>query len=66
MDPLLQGVLTKDLPVVEFLGVGIKASGKLQLLDTILSNIRDRGLRVIILFQVWGPVTFISLVSWFT
>ncbi|KAF7121226.1 hypothetical protein RHSIM_Rhsim13G0096400 [Rhododendron simsii] len=54
VDPLLQGVLTKDLPVVEFLGVGIKASGKLQLLDTILSNIRDRGLRVIILFQSIG------------
>ncbi|XP_058199863.1 uncharacterized protein LOC131314930 isoform X5 [Rhododendron vialii] len=54
VDPLLQGVLTKDLPVVELLGVGIKASGKLQLLDTILSNIRDRGLRVIILFQSIG------------
>lgn len=58
MDPLLQGALTKDLPVVEYLDVGIKASGKLQLLDTILSNIRNRGLRVVILFQVWGPVTF--------
>lgn len=58
MDPLLQGALTKDLPVVEYLDVGIKASGKLQLLDTILSNIRNRGLRVVILFQVWSPVTF--------
>ncbi|KAG8658119.1 helicase protein MOM1 isoform X6 [Manihot esculenta] len=43
VDPLLQTSLILD--------VGIKASGKLQLLDAMLLEIRNRGLRVIILFQ---------------
>ncbi|XP_057484469.1 helicase protein MOM1-like isoform X1 [Actinidia eriantha] len=51
VDPLLQSCLTKDLPAIEYLDVGIKASGKLQFLDTILSEIQNRGLRVVILFQ---------------
>ncbi|KAL7198220.1 hypothetical protein ACSBR2_020685 [Camellia fascicularis] len=51
-DPLLRGVLAKGLSEVEFMDVGIKASGKLQLLDTILSEIKNRGVRVVILFQL--------------
>ncbi|KAL7173695.1 hypothetical protein ACSBR2_033030 [Camellia fascicularis] len=51
VDPSLKGFLNKGLPVVEYLDVDIKASGKLQLLDKILSEIKNRGLRVVILFQ---------------
>ncbi|KAI7990761.1 Helicase protein MOM1 [Camellia lanceoleosa] len=51
-DPLLRGVLAKGLSEVEFMDVGIKASGKLRLLDTILSEIKNRGVRVVILFQL--------------
>ncbi|XP_057480932.1 helicase protein MOM1-like isoform X3 [Actinidia eriantha] len=54
VDPLLQSCLTKDLSAVEYLDIGIKASGKLQFLDTILSEIQNRGLRVVILFQSIG------------
>lgn len=51
MDKELQGFLTKDLPLVDYLGVGIKASGKLQLLNTILPEIKSQGKRVLILYQ---------------
>lgn len=54
MDPPLQILLTKGLQEVAFLDVGIKASGKLQLLDMMLMEMRNRGLRVLILFQVQG------------
>lgn len=52
MNEFIQGSITKDLPIVEYLDVGIKASGKLQLLDVILSELKNRQLRVLILFQV--------------
>jgi hypothetical protein len=52
MDPSLQILLTKGLQEVEYLDVGIKASGKLQLLDRMLTEMKNRGLRVLILFQV--------------
>ncbi|KAG2670470.1 hypothetical protein I3760_14G087000 [Carya illinoinensis] len=51
VDPSLQILLTKGLQEVAFLDVGIKASGKLQLLDMMLMEMRNRGLRVLILFQ---------------
>ncbi|XP_019052887.1 PREDICTED: uncharacterized protein LOC104595051 isoform X5 [Nelumbo nucifera] len=51
VDQSLQSLLTKGLPETEYLDIGVKASGKLQLLDCILSAIKDRGLRVLILFQ---------------
>uniref|UniRef100_A0A5B7AM86 Putative helicase protein MOM1 isoform X1 n=1 Tax=Davidia involucrata TaxID=16924 RepID=A0A5B7AM86_DAVIN len=54
VDPSLQGLITKGLPEVEYLDVGIKASGKLQLLDMMLSEIKNRQLRVVILFQSIG------------
>ncbi|KAJ8751378.1 hypothetical protein K2173_016575 [Erythroxylum novogranatense] len=53
-NPLLQTSLLKDCKVVEILDIGIQASGKLQLLDAMLSDIRNRGLRVLILFQSSG------------
>ncbi|KAI3917087.1 hypothetical protein MKX01_003536, partial [Papaver californicum] len=51
VDPSLQKMLTIGLPVTEYLNVGVKASGKLQVLDKILSEIKKQGLRVLILFQ---------------
>ncbi|KAF5182778.1 Chromodomain-helicase-dna-binding protein [Thalictrum thalictroides] len=50
----LQSLLRKDLSEVESLDVEINASGKLQVLDKILSEIKERGLRVLILFQSIG------------
>ncbi|KAM1277260.1 hypothetical protein ACFX13_030385 [Malus domestica] len=52
--PPLQALLTKDLQAAEYLDVGIKASGKLQLLDMMLKEIKNRSLRVLILFQSIG------------
>lgn len=52
MHPPLQTLLTKDLQAVEYLDVGVKASGKLRLLDMMLKEIKNRSLRVLILFQV--------------
>ncbi|KAA8550372.1 hypothetical protein F0562_002056 [Nyssa sinensis] len=54
VDPSLQDLITKGLPAVEYLDVGIKASGKLQLLDIMLTEIKNRQLRVLILFQSIG------------
>ncbi|KAK3041003.1 hypothetical protein RJ639_026715 [Escallonia herrerae] len=54
VDPPLQSLITKGLPEIKYLDVGIQASGKLQLLDIILSEIRSRKLRVLILFQSIG------------
>lgn len=49
LDQSLQSFVTN---IEENLDVGIKASGKLKALDKILLEIRNRGLRVLILFQV--------------
>ncbi|XVF68548.1 hypothetical protein PTKIN_Ptkin11bG0011700 [Pterospermum kingtungense] len=54
VDESLQMLLTKGLKEVEFLDVGIKASGKLQLLDAMLLEIQKRKLKVLILFQYIG------------
>ncbi|MCL7035003.1 hypothetical protein MKW94_004353 [Papaver nudicaule] len=51
VDASLQKMLTNGLQVTEYLNVGVKASGKLQVLDKILSEIKKQGLRVLILFQ---------------
>ncbi|KAK6926769.1 SNF2, N-terminal, partial [Dillenia turbinata] len=61
VDPSVQSFLTKDLPEAEFLDVGIRACGKLQLLDAILSEIKCRGLRVLILFQSIGASVKVSI-----
>ncbi|XP_031384761.1 helicase protein MOM1 isoform X3 [Punica granatum] len=54
VDASLQKLLIKDLQVSQYLDVGIQASGKLQLLDKLLSELQSRGLRVIIMFQSIG------------
>ncbi|XP_022728687.1 uncharacterized protein LOC111284231, partial [Durio zibethinus] len=54
VDQSLQLLLTKGLKEVEFLDVGIKASGKLQLLDAMLLEIKKQKLKVLILFQYIG------------
>ncbi|KAK8641483.1 hypothetical protein V6N13_010886 [Hibiscus sabdariffa] len=54
VDQSLQMLLTKGLKEVEFLEVGIKASGKLQVLDAMLWEIKKRELKVLILFQYIG------------
>ena len=52
VDDCLQANLTKDLQAAENLNVGVKASGKLQLLDRILQEIKNQKLRSLVLFQV--------------
>ena len=52
VDRKIPAWLYKGLEPAEHLGVDIKASGKLHLLDMMLSEIKKRGLRVLILFQV--------------
>lgn len=63
VDPSLQKLLIKDLPVVQYLDVGIKASGKLQLLDKLLSELQNRCLRALVLFQVRSLFKFSLLTS---
>jgi hypothetical protein len=54
---LLKGLEEVEYPsqkekAVAYLNVGIKASGKLQLLDSMLTELRKNKLRALILFQV--------------
>ncbi|KAK4429053.1 Helicase protein MOM1 [Sesamum alatum] len=53
LDPSVQERLfAEQRPAAELLDIGIEASGKLKLLDTMLTEIKTRGLRVLILFQL--------------
>ncbi|KAI3882321.1 hypothetical protein MKX03_007962 [Papaver bracteatum] len=61
VNPSLQKTLMHGLLEPEFLNVGIKASGKLQVLDTILSEAKKQGLRVLIIFQSTVGSSGISL-----
>ncbi|CAL5194047.1 unnamed protein product [Lathyrus oleraceus] len=54
LDPTLSSLVTGGLPVEEHLDIGIKASGKLQLLEKILVEAKSRELRVMLLFQSSG------------
>uniref|UniRef100_A0A1D1XN98 Helicase protein MOM1 n=1 Tax=Anthurium amnicola TaxID=1678845 RepID=A0A1D1XN98_9ARAE len=54
LDEFLQERLTKDVQAIEYLDIGVKASGKLQLLDRILQEMKDHGHRAVILFQLVG------------
>ncbi|CAN6458271.1 unnamed protein product [Victoria cruziana] len=54
VDESLQNSLTAGFLQSELLDIGVRASGKLMLLDKILSEVRNRGLRVLILFQFIG------------
>ncbi|KAL0460716.1 UNVERIFIED_CONTAM: Helicase protein MOM1 [Sesamum latifolium] len=48
---LYKSACCRSVPA-ELLDIGIEASGKLKLLDTMLTEIKTRGLRVLILFQL--------------
>ncbi|XP_057471915.1 uncharacterized protein LOC130760553 isoform X2 [Actinidia eriantha] len=50
-DHSLRGSVTRDCPVGEHLDADIEVSGKLQLLDKLLLQIKELGFRVLILFQ---------------
>ena len=52
VDETLQISLIKGQPVTDILDIGVHASGKLLLLDKMLREIKEKGLRVIILSQV--------------
>ncbi|KAK4405858.1 Helicase protein MOM1, partial [Sesamum angolense] len=53
LDPSVQERLfAEQRPAAELLDIGVEASGKLKLLDTMLTEIKARGLRVLILFQL--------------
>ncbi|KAK4763294.1 hypothetical protein SAY86_009062 [Trapa natans] len=54
VDTDLQQLLVKDLPVDQYLDVGIKASGKLQFLEKLLLELKNRSLRALVLFQSIG------------
>ncbi|KAL9253219.1 Helicase protein MOM1-like protein [Drosera capensis] len=51
VEPSLQPALTQGLTLDEICNIGGKASGKLQLLDAILSELKDQGLKCLILYQ---------------
>ncbi|KAI5408209.1 CLP protease regulatory subunit clpx1 [Lathyrus oleraceus] len=50
LDPTLSSLVTRGLPVEEHLDIGIKTSGKLQLLEKTLVEAKSRELRVMLLF----------------
>ncbi|XP_078153736.1 uncharacterized protein LOC144548893 isoform X4 [Carex rostrata] len=50
----LQTALTKEKPLSEILNIGVYASGKLLLLDKLLHEMKERGLRVLLVFQSGG------------
>lgn len=56
-DLTLQTSLTKGLEQVEYLDIGIKASGKLYVLDSMLTELKKEGLRGLVLFQVYSWLT---------
>ncbi|KAL5225839.1 hypothetical protein ABZP36_012478 [Zizania latifolia] len=51
VDQSLQNSLTKGHPVTDILDIGVRASGKLLLLDKMLQEIKNQGLRVLIVSQ---------------
>ncbi|XP_019175599.1 PREDICTED: helicase protein MOM1-like isoform X2 [Ipomoea nil] len=52
--------LNKGLSPSEILDFGIKASGKLHLLDKMLSEMKSQHLRVVIFYQSIGPVALLG------
>lgn len=61
VDWSLRSVVLKGIPTADHFDVEIQLSGKLQLLNKILSEIERRGLRVVILFQLLGASGTISV-----
>ncbi|MED6183578.1 hypothetical protein PIB30_039078 [Stylosanthes scabra] len=60
VDRSLYDSVNKGLSVEEQLNIGIKASGKLQLLENLLLKARSHGFRVMILFQSTSDSTSIG------
>ncbi|KAF0911649.1 hypothetical protein E2562_011655 [Oryza meyeriana var. granulata] len=54
VDQSLQSSLTKGHPLTAILDIGVRASGKLMLLDKMLKEFRNQGLRVLIVSQSCG------------
>lgn len=52
MDASLKQHLTKNLEFHEILDVEVKASGKLDLLDAMLTQIKKNGLKAVVFYQV--------------
>lgn len=52
MDASLKQLLTKNLELHKILDVEVKASGKLQLLDEMLTHIKKNGLKAVVFYQV--------------
>lgn len=59
MDPLLQSSLAEGLTQEAVMNLGIRASGKLHLLDNILSEFKNQGRKVLILFQVHNVIVYV-------
>ncbi|XP_020866604.1 helicase protein MOM1 isoform X2 [Arabidopsis lyrata subsp. lyrata] len=51
MDASLKQLLTKNLELHKILDVEVKASGKLQLLDEMLTHIKKNGLKAVVFYQ---------------
>ncbi|KAL1201926.1 Helicase protein MOM1 [Cardamine amara subsp. amara] len=51
MDASLKQLLTKNLELHEMLDVEVKASGKLHLLDAMLTHIKKNGLKAVVFYQ---------------
>lgn len=51
-DVCLKPLLTKNLEVQKILDVEVKASGKLHLLDAMLTQIKKNGLKAVVFYQV--------------
>ncbi|KAI4373541.1 hypothetical protein MLD38_011658 [Melastoma candidum] len=54
VDTKLPNLLSKDVPATDYLDIGIKASGKLVLLDKLLHELKKQKMRVLVLFQHIG------------
>ncbi|CAH8383936.1 unnamed protein product [Eruca vesicaria subsp. sativa] len=51
MDASLKQLLTKNLELHELVNVEVKASGKLHLLDAMLTEIKTKGLKAVVFYQ---------------
>ncbi|KAF3657334.1 hypothetical protein FXO38_13739 [Capsicum annuum] len=65
-DQSLKGIVTKDIPEDQHLDAEIKLSGKLELLNKILQEIKQQREKVLILFRVFlmARVLFPFAISW--
>nr|KYP50031.1 Chromodomain-helicase-DNA-binding protein 3 [Cajanus cajan] len=61
VDPKLKDSLRRGLEPIEYLDFEIKSSGKVQLLDSMLKELRENASRVLILFQSIGGYGKISI-----